>query len=229
MITRYRALAPYVHAWSLVCGVGCDDLPGSPREPSRPALRDEPCDYVPAPRWVLRDKDGERVQALVEPRCGTWPDAESWDRCDPLDPGSAADYPCVRIVDHQGRFINLQYDLASGQLGPCQGGLFADINADSIGGSFLDSKCVGAQYGTPSGNQGAPEFTSARPIYYGLGDLWYVSGEGCLDEVAYWYLNDEKKCVGPLPPERMCPILPVPDWVEGLLANPPYSVGVEYE
>src|SRR4051812_36667988 len=33
--------------------------------------------FAPEPRWVLRDKDGVRVQALVEPRCGQNGDTKS--------------------------------------------------------------------------------------------------------------------------------------------------------
>jgi hypothetical protein len=192
-----------------------------------------PCDSTPAPRWVLRDKDGNRLQALVEPRCGHGPFGESWSRCNPVDPASSSNFPCVRIIDLDGKFINLQYDLATGQLGPCQGTDWNhDINeAWSTLATFINDQCEGDGY-IPIGfaGYGLHEFTRARTLFYAAGDMWYISEAGCVDDAPAWYINsDTNKCTGPLSKERLCPLHPVPAWVKNLLPNPPYTMAVEYE
>jgi hypothetical protein len=190
------------------------------------------CNVVPAPRWVLRDNDGKAIRALVEPRCGTFGDAESWARCLPLDFGSSSGFPCVRVIDHQDRYVNLEYDLLTGQIGPCHGGDFADIDADwsMLPSVFVNEQCQGERFLPVDGGSGYhnPEFTRPRELLFGLGQLWYPAEEGCLpDTVPSWY-NSIDTCkmyekIG------LCPLVPVPEWVINLLPNPPYSLAVEYE
>jgi len=185
----------------------------------------EQCEFVPAPRWALRDRDDNRVQALVEPRCGDG-DAESWSRCNPVDPGSSSNFPCVRIIDHEGDFINLQYDLESGQIGPCRGQvIYEDLL--SLGAEYLNAQCEGTPYASAGSSGGFPEFTTTRVIRFTVDNIWYVSEPGCLEDVLVWGgVNCEE---GPFKAGSICPIRPVPDWVKNLLPNPPYTMAVEYE
>lgn len=186
----------------------------------------EQCEFIPAPRWALRDRDGNRVKALVEPRCGDNFNAESWSRCNPVDPGSSSNFPCVRIIDHEGDFINLQYDLASGQLGPCRDHVVHEDLMD-LGAVFLNAQCEGTPYGTAGSSGGYPQFTMTRVIRFTVENIWYISEPGCLEEnVPLW---GGEKCEGPYKQGRICPIRPVPDWVKNLLPNPPYTMAVEYE
>jgi hypothetical protein len=190
-----------------------------------------PCDVIAPPRWVLRDKDGNRVPALVEPRCGNGAQAEAFNRCNSIDPASLSNFPCVRVIDHDGSFINLQYDLASGKLDPCQGGTFNTLNADHLPAGYINDKCEGEQYVIKNGIPVAlEEFTVATELIYGLGDRWYMSGNKCLEETARWVLDPiTKQCSGPIIAQAICPLRPVPDWVQDLLPNPPYTMAVEYE
>ncbi len=223
-----RAVVPFTAALFALMGSACDDRT-SVEGLRAPARAGEMCDSVPAPRWVVRDKDGNRVQALVEPRCGHGQNGESWSRCHPVDPASLNNFPCVRIIDFEGKFINLQYDLMTGQIGPCQEN--QDLNQDwaTLGVSYINDKCEGDRYvlgGWPG--FGSPEFTKTRTLYYANGEMWYPSEAGCLDDAPTWGISSNK-CVGPFPSPRQCPLLPVPQWVKNLLPNPPYTMEVEYE
>jgi hypothetical protein len=212
----------------LTSGTGACDVHASVDEAIARAGESGPCDSVAAPRWVLR------VQALVEPRCGRKTNAESWSHCHPLDPATSSNFPCVRIIDHEGSFVNLQYDLATGRLGPCQGGEHSDINAEwsVLPVAYLNEACEGERYvittlGGP--DSGSPEFTTARPLYYAAGDIWYIAGAGChFTTVAVWSI-DSNKCVGPVNLQSLCPLQVVPDWIQNLLPIPPYTMAVEHE
>lgn len=187
------------------------------------------CTAVPAPRWVLRDKDGHQVRALVEPRCGM-DYAKSLKRCLPLDFGSSSGFPCVRVIDHEDRYINVEYDLLSGEIGPCQG-KFDDIDApwEVVENRFADENCQGQRYRPTTGGSGYhnPQFTGARAIASAEGDMWYPTDEGCLPkETPTWVQIDTCEMTQP---QALCPYQVVPPWVIGLLPNPPYSLAVEYE
>lgn len=211
----------------------CDDTEGA--APSSAARAAQDCAPVPAPRWVLRDKDGQRIKAMVEPRCGEWSSAPSMSRCDPLDFASAGQLPCVRVIDHEGRFVNLQYELSSGQIAPCQGGTYADPSAEWWQIKpliYTEAGCAGERYARLADYIFIQdEFTRAREVYFAQGDIWYASEFGCIQDVPYWVhsiVDDE--CIGPYPPQVWaCPLQPVPAWVKDLLPNPPYSLAVEYE
>lgn len=216
---------------AMASGLGlnaCDEEPSPKTGESAIAVRiteGEQCESIPAPRWVLRDRDGNRIHALVEPRCGDGSYAESWNRCNPVDPASKRNFPCVRIIDHQGSFINLQYDLESGQLGPCQSYTLHKDLAD-LGVQYLNDRCEGTQYISSGSSGGYPEFTTTRSIYFVGDDIWYVSQPGCVEDAQIW---GGDTCSGPFQGWGQCPIRPIPDWVKNLLPNPPYTMAVEYE
>jgi len=193
--------------------------------------RSSSCESQPAPRWVLRDKDGNRVKALVEPRCGIVPGAQAIERCISLDFASANSFPCVRIIDHSGLFINLQYDLMSGRLEPCKSWDFADIDM-GLPFIYLNKDCEGDPWwSTEADGPGAPEFTTARDVFLGGGDLWYSAEPKCVRDVVRWSIDPTtKECMGPYDSSGLiCPLRRVPDWVKNLLPNPPYTMAVEYE
>ena len=189
------------------------------------------CLAAPAPRWVLRDNNGHAVQALAEPRCGTFSDAESQTRCLPLDFGSSSGFPCVRVIDHEQRYVNLEFDLLTGQIGPCHGGDFADIDADwsTLPVRFVNAQCQGERYqpvGKGSGYHN-PEFTRPRELLFGLGELWFSSEQGYLpDTTPSWYGTNTCDLGDP---RGLGPLKVVPEWVQNLLPNPPYSLAVEYD
>lgn len=68
------------------------------------------------PHWVLRDKDGNVVRAMVRPTCGE-PSSQAAKDCAQPDFGEIVDFPCVLIVAYESEFINLMFDLKTGELG----------------------------------------------------------------------------------------------------------------
>lgn len=204
------------------------------------SLRDSLCAFTPAPRWVLRDKDGQQVPALVEPRCGgsTHP-AGCW----PLDFASSDTFPCVRVIDHARRYVNLDYDLATGQFAPCQSPQYGDIDKTfkDIGmGMYLTMDCTGAPYSSTNSvtlNYFRPEFTRSRGVAPAAGQWWYISEQDCIisddyfsDPIPYsaWY-PDSMKCLSNVSQAPVCLLKPVPQWAIDLLPNPPYTLAVEYD
>jgi len=184
-------------------------------------------------RWVLRDKDGVRVQALVEPRCGADLDVNTpLPRCLPLEFDSPNNFPCVRVIDHEGRFLNFLYDLKTGTIGPCayKGALleaFPHTPWSKIqGASFTNGECQGTAYTSTYDALGSATFTSPRLLFFAASDMWFVSEKGCLD-AEFWWVN-QGVCVGPTSARLLCPVVVVPDWVKNLLPNPPYTMSVEY-
>lgn len=177
------------------------------------------------PRWVLRDGDGVRVQALVEPRCHG-----SHIPCPPLEFGSPDGIPCVRVIDHESRYVNLLYDLNTGQLGACmRNSQYSDIDkpwSEVPGAAFPNAQCEGTAY---AGHlyPDIEEFTEAGTLYFAENNLWLVSTEGCL-LTTYW-LRGGVACEGPKGEFTLCPLVVVPDWVQMLLPNPPYTLAVEYD
>ena len=218
----------------LLSVTACDDADRiTARQPS---LRsdEQPCEFLRAPRWVLRDKDGARVRALVEPRCGRAANASAGAGCLQLDFDTLDTYPCVRVIDHDGAYINLQFELQSGQLGPCQGGDFTDINTSwkQTGlalVAYANDKCEGDLF-VWKGDYSYSEFTEAGTLYFADGDAWYVSEKGCInDSVKQWGWSTKSNSCISLLPVSSCPLRPVPAWVQNLLPNPPYTMAVEYE
>ncbi len=177
------------------------------------------------PRWVLRDKDGARVQALVEPRCN-YPYTDCW----PPDFGPPNSIPCVRVISHEGKYINFWFNLASGELGTCHWDLERANQLGKtwkdLGAAFANNQCAGTVYG-PILDPIGGEFIAARRLFYAEDDLWFQSEEGCLD--AQFWVGGMGTCNGPTGVTHLCPIIVVPDWVKTLLPNPPYSIAVEYK
>jgi len=193
--------------------------------------------FLAEPRWVLRDRDGQRVQALVEPRCGInfSGRVESMERCWPLNFDTAKNFPCVRVIDHESRFVNVEFELESGKLGPCHydtllmhGDLEKQWN-ELPGIAFLDDQCAGEPHGLSTSGIGYmnPEFTVPRVLYAADGDLWYLAEQGC-NAGPFWYTDfPDPNCLY-YGEAWQCPYKKVPEWVENLLPNPPYTLDVEY-
>jgi len=194
------------------------------------AERDYECESTPVPRWVLRDKDGKPVQALVEPRCGMWNDAQV--DCLPIDFGASSTFPCVRVVDHRGQYVNAVYELSSGTIGPCYGSIMTDDHSwDTLSGVsnlFDDEICAGPHFGAAN-NFGyySYYFTRGREIFQVEGEYLSLSGEGCTAEEKPWVKGFE--CTESDQTMTICLHQLVPDWAYNLLPNPPYTLAVEYE
>jgi len=225
ILSRKTASGLTIAALLIVGFVACDDLE---REEKR-AYQEDVCEYTPAPRWVLRDNAGKRVQALVEPRCGNNAGAPSFSRCLPLDFGSSSSFPCVRIIDHEGRYVNVQYELATGRLEPC-----LDDGSDAFdkwedGVTFhLDPACEGVTHQLAERHRYyAPEFTTSRDFFNVGGKFWALT-EDCVPSSHPQWQHSPGECAV-LTQTDLCTVEPVPEWVLDLLPNPPYTMAVEYE
>jgi hypothetical protein len=136
------------------------------------------------------------------------------------------------VIDHEGRHINLLYDLATGMIGPCtydpgyELGYLEKPWSEFMGAVFSDPQCAGQPY---EGHYDAiePELLPTRRIYFAESDYWYIDGSACV-EMDHWYLEVDLTCVGPYK-DDVCPLKPIPGWVQNLLPNPPYTLDVEYE
>jgi hypothetical protein len=224
----------------IFCG-SCDAPPGGPvsAEPlAYDADRDvhndrSGCAHNSAPHWVLRDSDGKRVKALIEPRCGQ-EHSDADQECIPLDFGASDSFPCVRVIDHEGRYVNVLYELSSGQMDACQGLTYGKSypSWESIYGvNYLNAECEGERYYSAMYGDGYyfPEFTAGREFISVEGKLWYPSEQNCLDDVSVVWSLIEGECSDSPQAETLCPMRRVPEWAENLLPNPPYTLAVEYE
>jgi hypothetical protein len=61
------------------------------------------------PRWLLRDKNGDPVRAIVEPHCGGDPED-----CRVPDIGEPPDFRCVHVTMHEDRYVGLLFGVADG-------------------------------------------------------------------------------------------------------------------
>jgi hypothetical protein len=216
--------------------VACDSDPvsterGGVVEPQDASSDTSPC--TRGPRWVLRDKHGTAVPALVEPSCGL---GYATVRCrGATDFGPSIGYPCVRVIDFDGQYVNVGYELASGMIQPCQGGFWdQDLKwSDADWVVYADASCTGIRYsGTNSEKYGGLEFTEAQALNRIEGKLWSASGTGCIQSsYTNWRLDSQGTCIYDEGSENftVCPYQEVPSWVINMLSNPPYTLGVEYE
>jgi len=217
-----------------IANIACDPQGAEPQAQEPGGVARALCDYTPAPRWVLRDGDGVRVQAMVEPRCGIVGDLKG--QCLPLEFGPSGRFPCVRVIDHEGRYINLLYELATGLIGPCNLIYEDDVEKKwkvDRGALYLQEGCEGDPY-TPSGSgfqYGNPQFTSPRVVTYADGNFWYPSELSCFDlETPQWeYSVETQECYVPPQFFDVCVYRPMATWVHELLPNPPYTMEVEYD
>lgn len=173
----------------------------------------------PAPsRWVLYDADGVAVDAVVAPFC------VDVAQCNIPEPGSRGDVlpQCVRVIWHEGAFVDLPYGTSSGLLDDCRRGPLWD--AEHPPGAFATATCAPPAY-FPGGEgigatyrwerkikafaDGRFEYESADQPPMGLYPAYSWLGSDCVEN----YLLGGGR-----------PWLPVPDWAVELLPNPPYSL-----
>jgi len=130
----------------------------------------------------------------------------------------------VTVIDHESRYINLTFDLKEGGLTTCN--LQSDVDPNrpwqDYLGVYLDEQCEGMAY------DGVDYPTGARDLVWAEGKIWYTSTENCF--IAQGYGRDIvldqcfKGIVG-----LMCPFEEVPEWVQNLLPNPPYTLEMAYD
>lgn len=185
------------------------------------------CPCSPIPRWVLRDKDGQRLNALVQPLCGRDAVPEE-ERCfNEFTLGADdVDFPCVRIINYEGTHVNILYELSTGRIELCMFDTFDEEQTfKDKTYLYLTPDCQGTpHYRTPS----ISDFRLPQKIEYADHELWYLSAPEAVTPDELWLnslVNDECE---PTDPGRVYPFRKVPDWVRDLLSNPPYTLTIEY-
>lgn len=186
-----------------------------------------PCSEVP--HWVLRDKDGSLVDALVQPRCGRL-GVPLEHKCNkPFDFDTNRQFPCARIISHKGKYINLDYELSTGHIELC---MFDDPTHSppyTKAGFYSNAQCEGDRHKLLFNVEGS-EHTQSRWVAWRGFVLWYDYGINCLPGASIWYYDSEEdECLSYSGSGTFCPIQPIPDWVRGLLPNPPYTLTLEHE
>lgn len=140
----------------------------------------------------------------------------------------AASFPCVRVIDHESRYVNVAFDLATGEIWSCN---YDPTNSqvhitlpfrEQLGYCFLNDQCQGEADAVTVGTGGGA-FLYARSLHFAENDMWYVASEGCDEtlETPFWFSLGGNECGGPGSGARMYPIKRVPDWVKDLLPQSP--------
>lgn len=212
---------------SLICALGYMMAACDRQGPSSASETGCGCTTV-VPRWVLRDKDGERVDALVEPRCGTA-------ACPPLELGvMSKSAPCVRVITHGDRYVNLLFSLDAGDVGVCMHNAqdpLSDLSRSwkEAGAFFTNAQCAGQAFGHPI-TSAELEGAQGRALFFAENDMWYLAAAGCV-KGPRWVFDfvDTKACVEVVGDELICPFERIPQWAKSLLDRSPYTLAVESE
>ncbi|MBL9103711.1 MAG: hypothetical protein JNL82_22380 [Myxococcales bacterium] len=231
---RWGRRADWLVAVGLVLGAGCDrqgegtsesgtSQSGTSQSGTSQAMEPAP-EAAPGlrPRWLLRDKDGEAVKAMVEPHCGDDPED-----CRVPDMGAAPEFRCVHVTVFEDRYVGMLYGLADGSPLACHAAPLEEMGNTC----WSQDDCSGPKF-----RAGPEAFGSARPdtertIYRKGDELFYVSSEQPPQEVECFYAHPTMGCYhfegGP---QKVFPIVPVPDeMMELLAAGAPYTIEVVYD
>lgn len=169
------------------------------------------------PRWILRDKNGTVIEALVQPSCG---DPQT---CDLSDFWEDPTYPCVNVVMLGEKFISLMYRLSDGSpLGCHKAGFDPAQGACSLTADCLPPYFAGYQYVF-----GALRPDVVRSVYQDGGQLFYVSPNGSVEGECW--APGFNGCTLVAGKQTLFPILPVPEEVMNALPDAPYKLEVAYD
>jgi hypothetical protein len=188
---------------------------------------------VPFPRWILRDKDGVPVKALVRPTCGF----SNYGGCEHPD-FEDFNFTCIHVSFLGSRYINTKYSLATGRIE----GEGCGLNFPGLDGYdyipsvvFVDPDCSGTPYASPGvmfeANPGDDSVDLPPRRISVIGDkLLYASmNAGASDSPVYYEpVYSQNKCLSWTMVEPLYPLLPVPVEVLDALPNPPYHLTIEY-
>lgn len=84
------------------------------------SAQDNEEDDIPRSHWVLRDKDGVPVEAMVSGTCGQDYDAPHYVSCSSnILYGNIDEYPCVLITYLKNKYVNTLYKLETGKPEQC--------------------------------------------------------------------------------------------------------------
>jgi hypothetical protein len=169
---------------------------------------------LPQPHWVLRDKDGTPVQAMVEPGYAT------------TDRFNSGNETCVWVERAGSRAIQLAYNLATGtgaKNTECTcGQSVSTINAwrDSGDIYFADAACAGPTY----------QSQQYEKMWSVGGALYYPSSEQAPAMATLYKWNSSTSTCTSLGGSTtgFRALKPVPTEVVNLLPNAPYTLELVY-
>lgn len=173
------------------------------------------------PRWLLRDKNGAPVRAIVEPHCGGDPED-----CRVPDIGEPPDFRCVHVTMHEDRYVGLLFGVADGDPLTCN---LAPLPSPQSTCS-AQPDCNGSFF-----HNVAEEFDPDRPdaprTTFRRGDeLFFVSSEPIEPDQCF-FVDIIDGCLpsnGPTKP--LFPILPIPaEFMTLLLDGAPYTLEAAYD
>lgn len=172
------------------------------------------------PRWILRDKDGVAVRAIVEPHC---PDEED---CRIPDVGAPPTFSCVHVTTFEDRYVGLVYGVADGSPLSC----YPKENFPSL----LEACSAEPDCSGPYFYAGAEGFFSDRPdavrtVYRKGDELFYVASSQPAEQDCF-FRDVVDGCFKYAQPLVVYPIVPVPpEYVELLAAGAPYTLAAAYD
>ena len=191
------------------------------------------------PAWVLRDGDGNALDAMVTPHFG-YRDSVAWHDYKYPSFGNDAEFPCVRVEDLAGFYMNVSFSLETGTMTECNppsGGVY-----DQPDVFFFDDACEGAAYISShpmswklSDGADVPFSTrDARRIYTidGVPHFADEAAKSKLEDPFYRYGSDPTGATGCheqlIGTRFLAPLAEVPESVVNALPNPPYTLAMEY-
>jgi hypothetical protein len=172
-------------------------------------------------RWVLRDSDGDPVNAVVEPTC-----RGGGANCVIPEIGTLGGIApqCVRLFWLGEQYVNMNYLLATGSARDCSGGTSPGL----ISAAYLDDECAGQPYNDMyEGIQDAYHFTRRVRYWDDAGALYYAGAEDVIPAQPYYYWdNSGEECLlyALDNSAHLRAWFPVPDWAVEALPEPPYSI-----
>jgi len=128
-------------------------------------------------------------------------------------------------MDYESQYVDVTYDLETGALATCN--LPTDVDPDRSWHEvsekvYLDDQCEGTAYG------GVDHPADSRTVIWAEGKAWLYSTENCFTALSYGVNQVFDLCVeGEV--GLVCPFEEVPDWVQNLLPNPPYTLEMAYD
>lgn len=141
-------------------------------------------DSVEPGGWVLRDKNGDKVDAAVEPRCLGGGAVELCTKAGDFDP------PCVQVWVVNGEWRGAAYRLTDGFFHSCENAVPYDVAV-----RFTDPACVSAV--VPSKSDTVFWFAAGGSAYrtlvgtYSEGDQWTLEAGECVVAAAGGHMEFE--------------------------------------
>jgi hypothetical protein len=191
---------------------GDPGLQGEPGIQGEPGPQGEPgigIDF-PNPHWILRDKDGNPVDASIYPYSAFNHDYKRFE----------SNGNCVHVSNFgDSRPIAIPYDLATGDATECATYKYSTWHDASLV-YYLDSNCSNKKY--------YPNSYGVVPV---ISDILYYPGGIETDSSTYYTWNNATSTCNPIPNItnlKFYEYIPVPDWVVNLLPDAPYTLSMEY-